>query len=459
MIWYDLLMMELKKNQEYTVEIEGYSSDGLGVCRLDGRAVFVPRTIKGEQWRIRLVKLSAGASYAIGIELLRPSPFRTEPACPYFGRCGGCDLWHMNYEEELRFKLERVNDALRRIGKQSLQAAVIHGSDEITRYRNKAIFAVQEEKGEARFGFYRGRTHELVPVEACLIQNELNERAAAAVVRYMREHHLPAYRETDGAGLIRHVFCRRARRTADAVVCIVSAGGLGKHTQPLVSALREACPELSGIVLNVNRSRGNTVLAGDFYTLWGRAEITDEICSSRFEIAPQAFFQVNPPQAEKLYTIACDYAAADEKSLVLELYCGAGTISLALARQAGRVIGAEIVEEAVANARKNALVNGVTNVEFLCGDAGEIASSFSARALAPEVIVVDPPRKGMSEEAVRAVASMSPERIVYVSCDPATLSRDILRFSALGYGLQKVEAVDMFPRTHHVECVVLMSKM
>ena len=451
-------MMELKKNQEYTVRIEGYSSEGFGVCRIDGRAVFVPRALLGEDWRIRLVKLSASAVYARGMELLSPSPAREEPACPYFGRCGGCGLWHMSYEEELRFKLGRVNDALHRIGKQSVAAETILGSEQFTRYRNKAIFAVAEIDGQPQYGFYRDRSHELVPVERCLIQDELSERAAAAVVRFMREHDIPAYDEASGKGLVRHVFCRRARRTDDAVVCIVAAGGFGAQTQSLVDALHNACPELSGIVLNVNKTRGNTVLAGDFYTLWGKAEMVDELCGSRFEIAPQAFFQVNPPQAERLYELACEYAAPGKDSLVLDLYCGAGTITLALAKSAGHVIGAEIVPEAIENARANAEANGIKNAEFFCGDAGEAAETLARRGLRPELIVVDPPRKGMSEEAVRAVSSMRPERIVYVSCDPATLARDILRFDSLGYRLEKATAVDMFPRTHHVETVALITR-
>ena len=452
-------MESLEKNQEYAVCIEGYSSEGFGVCRLDGRAVFVPRALEGEEWRIQLVKVSATAVYARGLELLSPSDARVEPLCPYFGKCGGCGLWHMSYEEELRFKLGRVNDALRRIGKQSVTAETILGSEHVTRYRNKAIFAVAEADGLPSFGFYRGRSHELVAVEQCLIQDELSERAAASLVRFMRAHGIPAYDEATGRGVVRHVFCRRARKTDAAVACIVAAKGFGALTAPLVAALREDCPELTGIVLNVNKTRGNTVLAGDFHTLWGKADLTDELCGSRFSIAPQAFFQVNPPQAERLYELALDFAAPSRDSLVLDLYCGAGTISLALAGRAGQVIGAEIVPEAIANARANAAANDVENAEFLCGDAAEAAEALATRGLRPEVIVVDPPRKGMSEDAVAAVASMQPDRVVYVSCDPATLARDVLRFDSLGYGLQKAVAVDMFPRTHHVECVTLMTRV
>ena len=449
--------MELKKNDCYQVNIESYSSEGSGVCRIEGRAVFVPKTIVGEQWRIRILKVTNTAVYARGEELLQASPERLASRCPYFLRCGGCDLWHMSYAEELRFKLGRVNDALAHIGKQKFHAEEILGSEEITRYRNKGIFAVADVDGSPAAGFYRERSHELIPISHCLIQNELSERAAAAVVSFMKANGIPAYDEASGSGCIRHVFCRKARKTGEAVVCIVTARGLGTKTALLVDALRATVPELTGIVLNVNKNRGNTVLSGDFYTLWGSGDLHDELCGSSFSIAPQAFFQINPPQAEKLYRRALDYAAPSPNSLVFDLYCGAGTISLCLARSAGRVIGAEIVPEAVENAAANARANGIDNVEFLCADAGEAAVALRERGLHPEVVVVDPPRKGMSEEAIDAVASMAPVRIVYVSCNPSTLARDILRFNSLGYQLSAVTAVDMFPRTCHVETVCCLS--
>lgn len=446
-------MMELKKNQVFQVNIESYSSEGLGVCRIDGRAVFVPKTIVGECWKIRILKVTNTAIFARGEQLLSASPERRDSQCPYYTRCGGCDLWHMSYEEELRFKLGRVNDALAHIGRQSLQAEEILASESIVRYRNKGIFAVAEIEGSPAAGFYRERSHELIPIAGCLIQNELSERAAAAVVAFMRNKDIPAYDETTGAGSIRHVFCRTAWQTDDVVVCVVTARGLGTKTAALVDALRKAVPELTGIVLNVNKTRGNTVLSGEFYTLWGKSDMVDILCSSRFCIAPQAFFQINPPQAEKLYQKALDYAAPDKSALVFDLYCGAGTISLCLARASGRVIGAEIVPEAVDNAKSNAAANGIDNVEFICADAGQAALSLRERGLKPDIVVVDPPRKGMSEEAIKAVASMESERLVYISCNPSTLARDLLRLNEHGYQLHAATAVDMFPRTCHVETV------
>ena len=451
-------MDTLNKNQIHEVYIESYNSEGMGVCHVCGRAVFVPRTIIGEQWEIKILKVSKTAVYAKALDPIRLSSGRTAAACPNFGKCGGCDLWHMDYSEELNFKLNKVNSALKHIGKQNLLAEEIIGSDSCTRYRNKGIFAIGEENGVPVFGFYRERSHEIISIDDCFLQSELSCRAARAVTEFMAENKVPAYDEASNKGVVRHVFCRQAYNGTDAVVCVVAAKGFGSLTSKLVNTLREKCPELSGIVLNVNKSRGNTVLSGDFYTLWGKESIVDTLCGHKFEIAPQAFFQINPPQAQRLYEQAMEYAQAENIDLAFDLYCGAGTISLCLAERAKKVIGAEIVPEAIENARENAEKNGLSNVEFICGDAGEAAAELAQRGLRPGVILVDPPRKGMSEDAVRAVASMSPERIVYVSCNCATLARDILRFNELGYSLTKVSAVDMFPRTAHIESVACLSR-
>ena len=450
---YDSLMEDLKKNDIYTVTIEDYSSDASGICRINGRVVFVPKAIPGEEWEIKIVKVRHDCAYARGERLLKASPARIVSACPYFGLCGGCDTQHISYEEELRFKLGLVNSALRRIGKQSMQATEIIGSENISHYRNKGIFAIGTIDGKARCGFFRERSHQLIAVDDCLIQDELSCRAAIAVTEFMNANGISPYDEAAGTGAVRHVFCRRSVHGSDVLLCIVTREGLGKKTQAFIDSLRKACPELTGIVLNINRSTGNTVLSGDFYTLWGRGSINDTLCGFKFDIAPQAFFQVNPPQAERLYARAIEYAALTPDMLALDLYCGAGTISLCLSAHAKKVIGAEIVPEAVDNANKNALANNVANVEFILADAGQAAQALYERGERPDVVVVDPPRKGLLENAIEAVAAMQPQRIVYVSCDPATLARDILRFNAYSYTLEKVTAVDMFPRTRHVETV------
>ena len=450
-------MEQIKKNDIFEARIEGYNSEGSGVARILGRAVFVPRTIAGEVWRIVIVKVTSSAVYGRALEPVELSAERREPKCGSYLRCGGCSLWHMSYDEELRFKLGRVNDALCHIAHQSVQANKITGSDSAERYRNKGIYAVRELDGRAVKGFFAPRSHEIVPVRACLIQSDIADKAAEAVVSFMNENGIRAYDEKTRRGLVRHVYVRRAVKTDDAVAVIVASGGFGAKSAALVEYLRRRCPELSGIVLNVNKTTGNTVLAGDFYTLWGRECITDSLAGISYELAPQAFYQINPPQAERLYAKALEYAAPSADGTVLDMYCGAGTISLFLARSAHSVIGAEIVPEAVENARANAARNGIENARFICADASEAAERFLAEGIRPETVVVDPPRKGMDEAAVRALCGMAPDRIVYVSCNPATLARDILVFSDCGYALRRAEAFDLFPRTSHVETVVLLS--
>ena len=448
----------LRKNDVYTVTIDAYSSDAAGICHIDGCAVFVPGTIPGEKWEIKILKVLKDRAYGKGLKLIQASDSRLQSVCPQFGKCGGCDTLHISYDEELSFKLSKVNDCLKRIGKQSVLAKEIIGSEKINGYRNKAILAVGESDGKAVTGFFRERSHQIIPVESCLLQDEFSHRAANAVTEFINAHKIPAYSEESGKGVVRHVFTRKALHTQDYLLCIVAKKGFGDKTQALVEHLRHACPELTGIILNINKTTGNTVLSGDFHTLWGKSYISDKLCDNLFDIAPQAFFQINPPQAELLYNKAVEYAQLDKSMLAFDLYCGAGTISLCLAKEAGKVIGAEIVPEAIENAKENALRNGIFNAEFICADAGQAALMLRNNGLKPDVVVVDPPRKGMYEDAVQAVASMDPKRIVYVSCDPATLARDILRFEYHGYSLEKVSAVDMFPRTKHVESVALLTK-
>lgn len=452
-------MDTLQKNQIHTAQITGYASDGAGVCRICGRAVFVKNAIPGEIWDVKILKVTASAVYGRGEMCRSPSPARQEPLCPVYRKCGGCSLQHMTYEEELRMKLGRVNDALERIAGLDFRIDEILGAEQQDHYRNKAIYAVADVDGKAQKGFYRSLTHELVPVEHCLLQSELADRAAEAVCSWINEHHFPAYSEQTGKGTVRHIFTRVARNTPDALLCIVTARGFGTMTENLVESLRTACPELTGIVLCINKQKGNVVLDGKFHALWGKAEMDDILCGLHFEIAPQAFYQVHPAQAERLYQRAVDYAVVSQSDQILDLYCGAGTITLCLAGRGENVIGAEIVPEAIENAKQNAINNQINNVEFLCADAGEAAQMLAERGLKPDCITVDPPRKGLSGQAIEAILSMSPNRIVYVSCDPGTLARDLKQLCANGYVLKAGTAVDMFPHTPHVETVVMLKRI
>ena len=408
-------MEQLAKNQLHTAEITGYTSDGAGVCHIAGRAVFVKGALAGETWQVRILKVTANAVYGKAEQCLSPAPARTQPPCPVYRTCGGCSLQHMDYDEQLRMKLQRVNDALTRIGGVSMPVQDIIGMEYPLCYRNKAIYAVGTKDGRVVKGFYRASSHDITPVEQCLLQLPLADKAAQAVCDWMDLRGVAPYDEATGRGTVRHLFTRCAMHTPDAVLCIVSARGFGAQTDDLIAYLREHCPELTGIVLDVNKQKGNVVLAGDFYTLWGEPELTDRLCGLTFTLSPQAFYQVNPVQAERLYERAVEYAVNAPTDQVLDLYCGAGTISLCLARKAAHVIGAEIVPEAIENARRNAERNSIENAEFLCADAGAAAAELARRGVRPDCIVVDPraracPRMPLTQwcPCSRRASSMSP---------------------------------------------------
>ena len=452
-----ITLATLKKNSCYSCRITGYTAEGLGVGHIDDQAVFVPQTLPVETWQVRIQKVTSHCAYGKALELCdSPAAARRQPECPVYGKCGGCATLHMDYAEELRFKLDKVNQALHRIGSCAFTIPEILPAPVTTHYRNKSIVSVGTVAGRTVAGFYRQRSHDIIPADNCLLQDPLSNRVNRAVLAWMERHQIPPYDEQSGRGCVRHIFTR-TNRAGQILLTIVSARGFGAATQTLAPELLESCPELCGIVLNINKTKGNSVLSGDFYPLWGTAELQETLCGFRFSIAPQAFFQINPTQAERLYERAVEYAAP-RGGTVLDLYCGTGTISLCLSRKADHVIGAEIVPEAVQNAKENADRNGVSNVEFLCADAAQAATEFQTRGIQPDCIVVDPPRKGMYPEALIKIAEMAPARIVYVSCDPATLARDVKRLGEYGYSVTAGTVVDMFPHTNHVETVVLLSK-
>ncbi|MDR2615977.1 MAG: 23S rRNA (uracil(1939)-C(5))-methyltransferase RlmD, partial [Oscillospiraceae bacterium] len=450
----------MTKNDILTLTIEGYTSSGDGVARSDGRVVFVRRAIFGETVSARVLRVSSSAVYARIESILEASPERREPACPHFGRCGGCDFLHMSYDEELRCKLRRVTDALRRIGGADIQPSAILPSPAAERYRNKAIFEVgSAADGRAVTGFYRERSHDIVPVEDCLIQSPSALRAAAAVREWMdlsRSDFSRAPRldfSRDARSPVRHIFFREGR--CGAQIAVVTRGAELPRRDYLVAALRERVPETVGVLQIVNRSESNTALAGELKLLYGSEYLEDALCGLTFRLSPRAFYQVNRPQAENLYSEAIRLAALEKTDAALDLYCGAGTITLALAGRAGQVYGAEISPDAIADARVNAALNGVTNAQFTEGDAGEAARSLEHSGVRPDVVVVDPPRKGLAPDVVDTIARLAPRRVVYISCDPATLARDIRRFAESGYSAVHARAFDMFPRCAHVETAAL----
>ena len=445
-------MAALEKNNIYTARIEGYSSEGLGIARIDGQVVFVHGAVRGELCRVLVMKVLKNAAFGKVTELLEPSPERREPDCPYYGRCGGCDFRHLSYREELWAKRQRVQDALTRLGGSDVEVEEILGAADPLYYRNKSQYPVSAGK----VGFYRARTHDVVDIEHCLIQKPQADAAAAALRDYMRDFAVPSYDEKTGRGLLRHLYVRTNRR-GESLVCVLANGERLPHEEELVGRLRRAVPDCVGVVLGINTRRGNTILGERYRTLWGADTLEDELCGLTFRLSVPSFYQVNRDQAEVLYRKAVEYAGLTGGELVVDLYCGAGTITQVMAGGAGRVIGAEIVPEAIEDARENARRNGIENVEFFCGDAAQLAADFAGRGLRPDVICVDPPRKGLAPEVIAAAAQMAPQRVVYVSCDPGTLGRDVKRFAEYGYRVQRAAACDLFPGTRHVETVVLLS--
>ena len=450
-------MADWKKNTVHSLDITGYTAEGMGVARLEGRVVFVPFTIAGERWKVRLEKVNKSVAWGRGVELLRSSPERIEPGCPLFGRCGGCQYRHMTYQEELRAKRQRVADALERVGGVKLNLPPVLGAEEPDRYRNKVQFPVREERDGLAVGYYRGRSHHVLDVADCRLQPEAVTALRRAFKDWMEQFQISAYDEESGTGLIRHLYVR-TNRAGEALCCVVANGEKLPHAAELADQLRRAVPSLAGLVLNINRKDTNVILGPEYRTLWGRDWLEEELRGMTFRLSVPSFFQINRAQTERLYALALEFAGLSGGETVLDLYCGIGTISLALARQAGQVIGAEIVPQAVEDARANAARSGVENVRFLCGDAGEAAARLAEEGVHPRVICVDPPRKGLSPEVPGILAGMEPERIVYVSCDPATLARDVKRLGELGYRAVQAQAVDLFPRTAHVETVVLLSQ-
>lgn len=447
-------MENIKKNEIYTVTIEGYSSEGLGIARLDGRVIFVHGGVRGEVCDVLVMKVLKNIAFAKVKEVKEASAHRAEPECPYFGKCGGCAYWHIDYEEELFAKRQKVLDALQRLGGQAITDLPILGSGQILHYRNKVQYPVAPPD---KIGFYRARTHDVIEVQQCRIQGEAAEKIAAAVKEWLADSGVPAYDERTLKGWLRHVYVRTAQ-SGDALVCLVATAGKTPREQELIDAIRRAWPQTVGIVVNINKRPGNAILGEHYRTLWGQPYLMDVLCGLTFKLSVPSFYQVNHDQAERLYEMAVDFANLTGEETVLDLYCGTGTITLALSQHAKRVIGAEIVPEAIEDAKENALRNGIDNAEFFCGDASDVAAKFAKDGFAPDVIVVDPPRKGLAADVIDAIATMTPKRVVYVSCDPATLGRDVKLFTQKGYALKQAAAVDMFPRTHHCESVVMLSR-
>ena len=447
----------LEKGTICEATVTDYTAEGQGVAKVDGCAVFLPNAIVGERVRLRIEKV--GKTWAAGkiVEILERSPHRVNRQCSVAKLCGGCDFWHMDYEEECRMKSERVRQALNRIGGENLEEVPLLAAPTCYGYRNKAQYPVTSKKGRVYAGFFRAGTHDVVENNRCLILPEEADKIKKLVVDYVNHYRISAYDEATRKGLLRHIYVRQGAVSGQILVCLVIHGKSLPHTDDLIRRL-QAVPGFTTLVLSINTKAGNTVLGDQFITLYGPGYIEDQLCGLSFRLSARSFYQVNHHQAQRLYDAAISQAEITKEDTVLDLYCGVGTITLIMAKAAKKVIGVEVVEQAVADARENAQRNGIKNAEFFCGDAGQAALELESKGIIADVVVVDPPRKGLNADTIEALARMAPRRIVYVSCDPATLARDVALLKQRGYSLKSAQAADLFPRCAHVESIVCLVK-
>ena len=449
----------MKKDDLIELTIEDLGVDGEGIGKVDGMAIFVKDAVPGDRVQAKVMKMKKSYGYARLMQVLDPSPERTESRCAFARQCGGCQLQAMTYEAQLDFKAKKVWNHLIRIGGiTDLAKPEIMGMDDPWRYRNKAQFPFGTDKeGNPVTGFYAARSHNIIPCTECWLGVEENKVILEKILDHLKTYHISTYDEVSGKGLLRHVLIRKGFTTGEVMVCLILNGRTMPKLTELVNSLREV-PGMTSITINVNTKNTNVIMGTEMISVWGQDYITDYIGNIKYQISPLSFYQVNPVQTKKLYETALEYADLKGNETVWDLYCGIGTISLFLAQKAGKVYGVEIVPQAIDDARQNAKLNGIKNAEFFVGKAEEVLpEKYEKEGIYADVIVVDPPRKGCDTAALETMVKMKPERIVYVSCDSATLARDVKWLGERGYEVKKVKACDMFPGTVHVETVVLLS--
>lgn len=454
--------MNLRKNDIIKLSITSTTAEGSGVGRTeDGIAVFVPLSAVGDELEVRILKVKK--TYAFGkIEnIIKPSESRVEVDCPYFSKCGGCVWRHISYESELAIKQQRVTDAVERIGGISgVEFKPIIRNENTLRYRNKAQFPIGKDNNQnTLIGFYAFHSHRIIDCCDCALQPEIFTKVVNIVRSFIEQTNADIYNEQTGKGRLRHLYIRMGEVTNELMICLVVNGNGLKQEDVLVKMLREELPNLKSVIINSNREKTNVILGPKNRVAYGSDHITDILCGLKFKISPFSFWQVNRAQAEKLYSKAKEYADLKSDEILLDLYCGTGTIGLTMADSCKKLVGVEIVEDAIKDAKENALVNGIENAEFICADAADAAEKLRNDGLKPDVIILDPPRKGCGEELIKTILEMSPKRIVYVSCDPATLARDLKLLQEGGYEAKEITPCDMFSRTAHVESVCLLSRV
>lgn len=450
--------MELSKNDNIELNIDALTSEGSGVGRYDGLAVFVNDTVPGDRIIAHIIKRSK--NYAIGKidKVISPSSSRIESDCPYSQKCGGCSFRNMTYDEELKYKLSRVNDSLERIGHLDIKAEEIIGAVSVDHYRNKAQYPVSICDSELFAGFYAYKSHRIIPCSDCRLQPEEFEQGIKAFEKWVESAGITSYDENTGRGLLRHIYFRKGFVTNELMACAVINGDSIPKADLLIELLLERLPNLKSIVLNINKNKTNVILGKNSKTIWGSDTISDMLLGKRFVISPNSFYQVNHSQCERLYEKARKYAGLTGNEVLLDLYCGVGTIGLTMADRVKQLVGIEIIPQAIENAKNNAELNGITNSKFICADAAKGADLLKKEGIKPDIVILDPPRKGCDKALLDTVEQMSPKKIVYVSCDSATLARDLEILKNKDYITQSVTAVDMFPRTPHVEAVALIIK-
>jgi len=451
--------MDLKKNDIIDLEITGYTAEGSGVGRYNDIAVFVPLAAMGDKLHVKILKTAKTYAFGRIDKIITASKERVPMDCAQFAQCGGCVYRHISYTAELRAKQQRVQDAVERIGGfHDIVINPIIGAKDPDHYRNKAQLPIGlAAGGEISMGFFASHSHRIIHCSDCLLQPPAFTAAMNAFQEWARQSGEDVYNEETAKGRLRHLYLRQAGATGEIMVCVV-VNGNGVHYEPeLVEILQKQVPGLKSVVINVNREKTNVVLGKKCRTVWGSDHITDTLCGLKFNISPMSFYQINRDQAERLYSIAEEYAGLTGTETVFDLYCGTGTIGLSMAKNAGRVIGVELVEQAVEDAKKNAEANNIANAEFLCADAAKAADMLKNSGVKADVVVLDPPRKGIDEALIETIAKMAPSRVVYVSCDPATLARDLKIFAQKGYEPKLLTPVDMFPRTAHVEVIIMMT--
>ena len=450
----------MKKNDIVKIKITSATAEGSGVGKTeDNIVVFVPMTAIGDEIEARILKVKKTYAFGKREKIITPSAARISPDCPNFSKCGGCVWRHISYDEELKIKSKKVKDAVERIGGISTEFRPIIGSDRVNRYRNKAQLPVGKDKeGGAVIGFYAFHSHRIIDCDDCALQPEIFKTVMDVTRDFIERTNTDIYDESTGKGRLRHLYIRLGEVTNELMVCYVVNGNGLKQEDMLVKMLRESLPNLKTVVFNSNREKTNVILGNKNRVAYGKGYITDVLCRLKFKISPFSFWQVNRAQAEKLYSKAKEYAKLSGDEVLLDLYCGTGTIGLTMAQDCKQLVGVEIVEDAVNDAKANAEANEINNARFICADAPTAAEQLRKEGTAPDVVILDPPRKGCGEELVKTIRKMNPKRVVYVSCDPATLARDLKYFSENGYITHEVTPCDMFPRTAHCESVALLTK-